>query len=434
MHMLSEGDAADLSASLGLTPEVVPAMQLDGVTGRAVVKPKSKVTTLNLGDSGAGLHAINGMRYAVPGTITTISTPIATANGVIVPPHKCQARIPMRMSDGSVQNLRLDDAVILTDSAHNLISLGLLARDQHIATYIAPGESASMLIFFDGSQAPLANVGVLVLPDSMSDFVPAMTAVGDDSSPVVGGEGRTNMSWGTLYATFANRPWRLLRTLPKVLRDAPAAWTKVLAVDPQHACDDCLRARASNVSSDNHVPEAVEPGELVGVDIYETGVGHIHGGHKYVIGFHDFHSGLTRVYILKRKSDALVAYKMYYAWCSTHRVHVKRFNTDNAGELSGEQVRAWARDLRHPCRITTSSSRSSRQNGVIERQWRVIGDGMRANMAHARHLPDTYWWYVLRDGVMKTWVLPIDRGSDKSPWELFTGFIASFCAFVAPAA
>ena len=45
---------------------------------------------------------------------------------------------------------------------------------------------------------------------------------------------------------------------------------------------------------------------------------------------------------------------------------------------------------------------------------------MRANIAHARHLPDTYWWYALRDGGMKTWVLPIDRGSDKSPWELFT--------------
>ena len=91
---------------------------------------------------------------------------------------------------------------------------------------------------------------------------------------------------------------------------------------------------------------------MVGVDIYETGVGHIHGGHKYVVGFHDAFSGLTRVYLLKRKSDAPVAYKMYYAWCSTHRVYVKRFNTDNAGELSGEAVRAWARDLRHPCRIT----------------------------------------------------------------------------------
>ena len=421
MHMMSDSDAGDLAASLGLTPDTVPAMEIGTAVSKPAVRPSAKVTTLNLGDSGAGLHAINGMRYAVPGTITANTTPIATANGVIVPPHKCQARIPMRMNDGSVKNLRLDDAVILSDSAHNLISLGLLAREQHVATYIGPGESASMLIFPDGSQAPLANVGVLVLPDSMSDFTPAMTLAGDDASPVVGGEGRTNVSWKTLHATFANRPWRLLRTLPMVLRDAPAAWSKVLAKDPQDACDDCLRARASNVSSDNHMPEVVAPGELVSVDIYETGVGHIHGGHKYVVGFHDFYSGLTRVYLLKRKSDAPVAYKMYYAWCSSHRVYVKRFNTDNAGELSGEPVRAWARDLRHPCRVTTSSPRSSRQNGAIERQWRIIGDDMRANMAHAQRLPDTYWWYALRDGVMKSWVIPVERGADKSPWELFTG-------------
>ena len=58
---------------------------------------------------------------------------------------------------------------------------------------------------------------------------------------------------------------------------------------------------------------------------------------------------------------------------------------------------------------------------MIERQWRTIGDNMRANMAHARHLPDTYWWYALRDGVSKSWVIPVERGANKSSWELFTG-------------
>ena len=229
------------------------------------------------------------------------------------------------------------------------------------------------------------------------------------------------MSWDTLHATFANRSWRLLRNLPLVLRDAPPAWTKALASDPHDACDHCLRARASNVSSDNHMPQASAPGELVGVDIYETGVGHIHGGHKYVIGFYDTYSTLTRVYVLKRKSDALEAYKMYYAWAAAHKVHVVRFHTDNAGELSGSAVQDWARNLARPCRVTTSSPRSSRQNGAMERQWRTIGDDMRANMAHAERLPDTYWWYALRDAVAKSWVIPVERGATVSAWELYTG-------------
>ena len=89
-----------------------------------------------------------------------------------------------------------------------------------MGTWIAPGNGASKLVFADGTQAPLHNVGVLVLPDISSDVAPAMLAH-EDSSPVVGGEGRTNVTWETLHSTFANRPWRLLRTLPLVLRDAP---------------------------------------------------------------------------------------------------------------------------------------------------------------------------------------------------------------------
>ena len=108
MHSMLRDDALDLSASLGLPHEVVPAMQLDD---RSTVRPQQRVTTLNLGDSGAGLHAINSMRYAVPNTITINTTPIATANGVVVPPHKCQARIPMRLDDGSVRQLRRCDSL-----------------------------------------------------------------------------------------------------------------------------------------------------------------------------------------------------------------------------------------------------------------------------------------------------------------------------------
>ena len=199
MNMMLPNDVNELAASLGIAPALVPAMIVDpsAPQTKPPPTPSRRITTLNLGDSGAGLHAINSSHYAVPGTIVANTTPIATANGIVVPPHKCHARIPMRMDDGTVHQLQLHDAVILTDSAHNLISLGLLARDQHVGTWIAPGNGASKLVFADGTQAPLHNVGVLVLPDIASDVAPAMLAH-EDSSPVVGGEGRTNVTWETL--------------------------------------------------------------------------------------------------------------------------------------------------------------------------------------------------------------------------------------------
>ena len=48
-----------------------------------------------------------------------------------------------------VKKLVLHDALILPDSHHNLISLGSLARDQHVGTWLAPGTGRSHLIFPD---------------------------------------------------------------------------------------------------------------------------------------------------------------------------------------------------------------------------------------------------------------------------------------------
>ena len=57
-----------------------------------------------------------------------------------------------------VKKLVLHDALILPDSHHNLISLGILARDQHVGTWLAPGTGRSHLIFPDNVHAPLVNV------------------------------------------------------------------------------------------------------------------------------------------------------------------------------------------------------------------------------------------------------------------------------------
>ena len=56
-----------------------------------------------------------------------------------------------------VKKLVLHDALILPDSHHNLISLGILARDQHVGTWLAPGTGRSHLIFPDNVHARSAH-------------------------------------------------------------------------------------------------------------------------------------------------------------------------------------------------------------------------------------------------------------------------------------
>ena len=252
---VTQTDSLELAASLGIPSAVActpAALQpaADGVP-RTFDELRRTCTRLNLFDSGSGVHAVNSTQYAVPGTITRNTTAIATANGVVVPPTKCVARIPFRDNNGSVQHLVLNDTLILTDREHNLISVGSLALDMGVATYIAPGNGSSRILFPDGVQACLLNVGVLVLPD---DKTPACPVV-DDTSPVHGAEGRQNVSPAIVHARWNHRPRDALQRLRSALRDPPASWFAGMNKSLPH-CDGCLKGHADKVPSKNEMPVA----------------------------------------------------------------------------------------------------------------------------------------------------------------------------------
>ena len=118
------------------------------------------------------------------------------------------------------------------------------------------------------------------------------------------------------------------------------------------------------LSSKAHTPEVEKPGALQSFDIWESGVAHVHGGQKYLIGFHDHFARLDRFYLLPSKSwhDVERALNAHIAWCASHNVTILRVHTDNALELSGPKAVA----LFHSKRIhlTTSSARVPQQNGV----------------------------------------------------------------------
>ena len=160
VNFLKDSEVGAVARSLG-----VPLDDPVPVSLSAPSRASARANRLNLADSGAGIHGINSTHYAIPGTSEPNTTAIATANGVIVPPTKCTARIPVRTSSGRVRNLILKGALLLPDSQHNLISLGRLALDSNVGTWIAPGEGISSLEFPDGASVPLANVGVLFIPD-----------------------------------------------------------------------------------------------------------------------------------------------------------------------------------------------------------------------------------------------------------------------------
>ena len=116
---------------------------------------------LHLADSGAGIHAINDPKYIVPGSLRANTTAVSTANGVTVPPHRCDAALSVRTREGRICRLELRDAVLLPDCQHSLVSLGLLARDLHASTTIGAGTDDSFICMADGERISLINSGVL---------------------------------------------------------------------------------------------------------------------------------------------------------------------------------------------------------------------------------------------------------------------------------
>ena len=321
-----------LAQQLGLSSETISVMNAGSGDqdpgGGSIVRPKG----LHLADSGAGIHAINDKRYVVPGSLRPNTTAVSTANGVTVPPYRCDAAIAVRTQGGTVLRLDLVDAILLPDCQHTLVSLGLLARDMRISTTIAAGAEGSYFQLPCGTKVTLINAGVLIIPDAAvssrmvrSAEAQVVRGARTPAAPPPAG----SLSYETIHNRFNGRSHKYLRRMTTAHKGAPREWQRALARAPPHQCDACLRSRADKVHSKAHVPKVSEPG-YVSYDIYEPGVSHVHGGHRYIIGFHDRYSKVNKLYLLMAKSDAHEAMDNYYSWARSHGVQVRRIPTTPA--------------------------------------------------------------------------------------------------------
>ena len=418
LDIINHENAVSLGASLGIRPSVVPACPAPNSKDGA---PEGRLNAnITLLDSGSGVHAINSSRFCVPGTEERNTMGISTANGIVVPPTKCTARIPMRTKSGKRTWLVLTGCLILGNSEYTLVSVGRLANEQQVTTTYGP--LGSSFAYPDGTVVPLASVdNVLVLPDANAAALPTC------SSPVVHGkEGGQNVSWQCLHRRFNDRSYEALRHLPKVAYDPPPAWQKVLSSPPKEHCDECLQAKADSTPSYGHLPRVDRPG-LISYDVWTASVGHVHGNQTKVIGFHDQYSTVTKYYLLnsERFEDVQLAIQKYLAWCNSCNVTPYRFHTDNAPQLSGPKMKSWLATKNIHC--TTCAAHEPKQNSAIEKCWRAARNDICT--AIARHIPPCYWWYIMSAQMQVAWCLPIvDPNTTPcapvkwtTPWALWSG-------------
>jgi Integrase core domain. len=166
---------------------------------------------------------------------------------------------------------------------------------------------------------------------------------------------------------------------------------------------------------------------LVSYDIWEVGVGHIHGKQKLVINFHDHYSGLNKPYLLAHYDDAPKAMDLYLSFCNSHHVTCRRMHTDNGTTLCSAEMRT--KLASKSIHLTTIAPHCPRQNGVCERQWRTLAADTRRLLAQAR-MPRSFWWYAMRHSAMVAALVPLSAAKHECAWSRFTSKAKPSCSWV----
>jgi hypothetical protein len=124
---------------------------------------------LRVADSGTQFHVVLNTSGAIPGSVRANTTTVSTASGLATPKYRCDVPMTVGMKDGTTRTVIRRDAMVIENCAHELISLGNLAKDEGIKTVIG-SDSETELVFSDGAASPAFNLGIIVLPYAGGDW------------------------------------------------------------------------------------------------------------------------------------------------------------------------------------------------------------------------------------------------------------------------
>ena len=133
-----------------------------------------------------------------------------------------------------------------------------------------------------------------------------------------------------------------------------------------HMCEFCLATKMSKERlKKKEGSRARTAGEVLNVDIKNFSAATRDGEHYYIIGV-DEATSYHMVEMLKRKSDAKQGVHNLIKYVQNQRNRrVVKIRTDNAGELSGKEIRAWLKD-KYGIYVVTSPPHCQRHNGIAE--------------------------------------------------------------------
>ena len=206
---------------------------------------------------------------------------------------------------------------------------------------------------------------------------------------------------------------RLARLAKENLVDALAV--ELPAQSP--LCVSCLDGKQKRFPFSHTGTRRSELLELVHSDLHGPLPVSTQSGFKYWISFIDDMSRFRRVYLLRKKSEAFDAFKLFHAWAEKQTGHkLKALRDDKGGEYMSNEWEKYMSERGIERQHTTRST--PQQNGVAERTNALLDEGTACLLADA-HLPASFWGEALSCFLHVLNISPTSALKDKTPFEAF---------------
>ncbi|XP_040937219.1 uncharacterized protein [Gossypium hirsutum] len=195
-----------------------------------------------------------------------------------------------------------------------------------------------------------------------------------------------------------------------------------LPINKDFTCSVCPMARQSKLPLPTSVSRAATPFSLLHLDVWGPYRVSTHCGHRFFLTIVDDHTRMTWVYLLKLKSDVVIALKQFFLMVKTQfSAVIQTVRSDNGSEFFNSSCSSFFESLG----IIHQSSciDTPQQNGIAERKHRHLLEITRA-LCFQSNVPLKFWGdciltacYIINrlPSSVLAWRMPFELLYKKSP-------------------
>lgn len=183
-------------------------------------------------------------------------------------------------------------------------------------------------------------------------------------------------------------------------------------------CDGCAYGKQHRSPFRKRIDRAVEPRELIHSDVCGQMNVESLGKSKYYVVFKDDYSGYRVVYFLRNKSEVKEKIEIFCNEVKTRfGVNIKELRTDGGREYVDKNVRDFLG--KSGTRHTVTVPYTPEQNGLAERENRIIVEAARSMLYSKPNLPQFLWAEAINCAVHVLNRTGPTKIENKTPYELW---------------